>query len=459
MIEKYLAPGENSWSDIATRVAQVMPLNEQDEIRDAIICKKFYPGTPILRNAGSSLNMLSCHSWIVKDSIEGIFEAATVAALVYKSGGGGIGLDLSELQSSRTQLKYISSDEATAAGPLGFWPLFVTTGEVIGKWRSGKPSGSMGTLSWSHPDARMWASCKRIDGCLSESNLTITIDNWSDLPYDDKMYIAENAWRNGTPGLAFLNNANEHNPVLQDYGRLTTLNVCSEVIGYHATTCLLSSLNLPFVIKKLGDWNELRSAMRLQVRLLDRIIDINHYPHREFQQQAQRLRQIGCGIMGWADLLKREGIEYASDVCNELADEIGKELEQAGEAASWELADEKGGYMNGRPRNAFKMSIAPNGHIAPLAGVSPSICLDFNDSVEYAQSLELSPEKHIRHLAAWAQYIDSGISFTLPLQHVSTKENVLEAISLAHERGIKTISFYRDGSRVGQPCNINGDCE
>lgn len=459
-LDFYLANGEVSWRDVAVRVAQLMPLREQEEMRDALIRGLFYPGSPILRNAGSNLNHLSCHSWVVGNSIEEIFEAAKVAAQVFKSGGGGIGFDLSNLSPSNEKLKYIKNDDgdAVASGPLGFWPLFMMAGEVVGRWRSGKPSGTMGTLNWSHPDARAWASCKKEDGKFNESNLTVTIDNWSDLSKSDQMFIATQAARNGTPGVAFLDNANFDNPVLSEYGRMTTLNVCSEIIGYHAASCLLSSINLPAAIHSLGDWTDLRHATRLQVRLLDRIIDINPYPHREFQQQAQRLRQIGSGLMGWSTLLKREGIEYAGPDCLSLADEIGHELAIAALDASLELAAEKGGYMDGRPRNAFRMAIAPTSHLSALAGVTSSICLDFNDPAEYAKWLSLPYEAHLKHLKVWANRVDSGISYTLPLENNPDVGKVREVFDMAHHLGIKTLSVYPDGSREGQPCEIDGSC-
>lgn len=91
MLKFYLAKGEKTWGEVARRVSQLMPLAEQDEVEEAITQGLFYPGTPILRNAGSALNMSSCHSWIVGNSIDEIFEAASVAAKVFKSGGGGLG--------------------------------------------------------------------------------------------------------------------------------------------------------------------------------------------------------------------------------------------------------------------------------------------------------------------------------------------------------------------------------
>ncbi len=459
-IDFYLAHGEETWQDIARRASQLMPLGHQEEMMDALMRGLFYPGSPILRNAGSNLNMLSCHSWVVGNSIEEIFEAAKIAGQVFKSGGGGIGLDLSNLSPSDEILKYIKNDDGTAraSGPLGFWPLFMMAGEVVGRWRSGKPSGTMGTLNWSHHDAGAWASCKKRDGRFNESNLTVTIDNWGDLSSDDQMFIATQAARNGTPGVAFLDNANVDNPVLAEYGRMTALNVCSEIIGYHAASCLLASINLPAVVQRLGDWAELRRVMKLQVRLLDRIIDINPFPHRQFQQQAQRLRQIGCGLMGWATLLKREGIEYAGPDCLSLADEVGRELASAALAASLELAEEKGGYMAGRARNAFRMAIAPTSHLSSLAGVTSSICLDFNDPAEYAKWLSLPLEIHLRNLEVWARHVDSGISYTLPLENNPDVGEVRDVFSLAHSLGIKTLSVYPDGSRHGQPCNIEGEC-
>jgi len=105
-----------------------------------------------------------------------------------------------------------------------------------------------------------------------------------------------------------------------------------------------------------------------------------------------------------------------------------------------------------------QLALAPNGHIAHLAGTSPSICLDFNDPVQYGESLRLTPTQHIQHLAAWAAHIDGGISYTLPLRNDCTPDNALAVFDLAHHLGIKSLSVYRDGSREGQPCKADGTC-
>lgn len=444
-LEFYLRKPETTWRQVAKRVSQTMPLESQQEIEHAIANRWFFPGTPILRNAGSSKNMASCHTWAVEDGTEGTMGAVAAAARVFESGGGGIGFDLSSLQ-PRGQL---------AIGPLGFWSLFTTVASVISDQNAGKPNAAMGTLNWAHADAKEWATCKKNGGRFETSTLSVTVDAWDDLPRIEKMTIAKNAWHNGDPGVVFLDNVNRDNLDIEKYGRMTTANVCSEVFGWHKTSCFLASLNLPAVVQKLGDWDRLRQTARLQTQFLDRIVDINHYPDRGFWRQAQAMRQLGVGWMGWNTLLKREGIQYASRDCNDLANEIGSIIAVATHTTSWELATKKKGYTKERKRNYTLRAIAPTGHLAPFAGVSPSVCLDFNDPAQYAQSLQLSPTEHLRHLAIWASHVDGGISYTLPLRNSTKPEEVLDALDLAHSLGIKSLSVYRDKSKSRQPCTTD----
>lgn len=466
LIDKYLALGETAWPHIARRVAGLM-LNHEDEVRDALTHKLFLPSTPILRCARiGSLNMMSCHNLEVQNSIKGIWTAALQSALTFKSGGGGVGLDLSLLSPRGTPLRYAKETEdeegnplGVATGPVSFMPLYRETSLVLGASIGGKNPGIMVTLNAKHPDVLELINLKQANDRWQRFNLTVTLDSGPDeLSSGVWQEIVNAAWLGGEPGIAFLRNINSRNPVLKEYGRITTLNVCAENPDYGFGACALASAHLPNLITKLGDYGELHRIVHLMVFFLNRVIELNHYPFEEIRQQVRKLRRIGVGLMGWGELLEREGVPFASVYANSLAREVVKEVYEAADAASWKLAERDGGYMKGRRRNVTLLAIAPNGHIGKLGETTSSIYPNLYDPDAYAAFLELTPRQHVNHVMAFQGGVDGGVAYTANVPNDASVSYVDELFRRAYSAGCSSMTVYRDGSRAGQPCNMNGSC-
>ena len=450
ILDRYLAPSEN-WLSLCDRVSGIMQYqSERTEIYKALRDKKWLPNSPCLVNAGrpGGRNLMACHLLHIENSIYDIFRANTRAALIYKS-GGGLGVELSALSPSGTSLAYAPT--GVASGPVSFMKIFDTTAQVVMEGGL-RRAAIMATLNASHPDIEKFITCKTKDGKLSNFNISVTLDEG---PYN----VSDNIWKmlvrqahlNGEPGLVFLDNVNSENPTLNDFGRIIGVNACAEIPLYDMGSCVLASLVLPNVIKKQFDYNELIKSVKMVVRFLNRVIDVNHYPLPQIAQATRRDRRIGIGVMGWADLLRREKIPFASQTANDLAREICHIIYAAAVEESWELASRDGGYLPGHRRNATLLAIAPTGHISRLAGVSPSIYPD------YEVGLKMSPSEHLDAIDAWDK-VDSAISYTVCYENNAPIQVVDDVFCGAWERGLKAISVYRDGSRPNQPCNIEGDC-
>lgn len=453
----YMQTGEALWIQVAERVAMMMEPAYRRDTLEAVARHHFLPSTPILRNAPGVLNMPSCHNLKVGNSVEAIWSAAKETAIILKSGGGGVGLEFSDLGSAKgPPLKRLYHDtdiDGRPSGPVSFLKLFDVTGAMVGRSRSGKPSGLMGLLSAHHPDVAEWIMAKDVDGRFSAFNLSVSLNHGPD-EMDAKLWdlICKQAWKNGTPGIVFLDNVNVYNPMLMELGPIETVNVCAENPAYPYGSCVLGSLVLPNLIKQIGEYDELRRMTKLAVRILDRVIDVNPYPLVALREQAEDLRRIGIGIMGANEIYQLAGVEYASLEANAIAHDIAIIIYDAANEASRELAREKGGYRLGKRRNVSLMAIAPNGHIGQLVNCSPSIYMDLYDPKQYACYLGLTPEQHVDHIAAWQQVVDGGISYTATIPNDSTPEIVDRLFRYAYERGLKAMSVYRDGSRAGQPC-------
>ena len=149
-------------------------------------------------------------------------------------------------------------------------------------------------------------------------------------------------------------------------------------------SCNLGSINLLNFYKDNGiDWNRLKDIIRIAVRFLDDVIDVNYYPISQIEETTKKTRKIGLGIMGWADLLYKLGIPYNSQKALSLAEKVMRFITETGREESCALAEERGVFpawegsiwekRGIKVRNATITTIAPTGTISLVAGVSSGI--------------------------------------------------------------------------------------
>ena len=173
--------------------------------------------------------------------------------------------------------------------------------------------------------------------------------------------------------------------------------------------CNLGSVNVAkFAVERAGrwelDWGELERVVRLAVRFLDDVIEVNPYPLEQVDEMVKANRRVGLGVMGWADLLFTLGIPYDSEDALELAERLMAFVEDKGHDQSARLAEERGPfphwgrsiYRHGRPlRNATVTTIAPTGTISMIAGCSsgiePVFALAFEHRVKGADGERVLP--------------------------------------------------------------------
>jgi len=151
--------------------------------------------------------------------------------------------------------------------------------------------------------------------------------------------------------------------------------------------CNLGSLNVArFAREQDGrwslDWDELERVVRLAVRFLDDVIEVNPYPLAAIDAMVKANRRIGLGVMGWADLLFALDIPYDSEEALALAGRLMAFIQDIGHDQSARLAEERGPFPNyersiyerGRAlRNSTVTTIAPTGTISMIAGCSSGI--------------------------------------------------------------------------------------
>ena len=152
--------------------------------------------------------------------------------------------------------------------------------------------------------------------------------------------------------------------------------------------CNLGSLNVSKFARRNDegewsvDWDEMERVVRLAVRFLDDVIEMNPYPLPQIDATVKANRRIGLGIMGWADLLFTMGIPYDSQEATDLGDHLMAFVKEKSHDQSAKLAEERGPfpnwdhsiYKNQRPmRNSTVTTIAPTGTISMIAGCSSGV--------------------------------------------------------------------------------------
>jgi ribonucleoside-diphosphate reductase alpha chain len=530
------------------------------------------PNSPTLMNAGRGSGMLSaCFVLPIDDSVDDIFESVKHTAQFQKS-GGGTGFSFDRL---RPAGDYIATSGGRTSGPISFWRVFCEATRAIqqGAFRRG---ANMGMMSIWHPDILKFIAAKNDPAEFENFNVSIKVTSEFmeslrkepgaphvvvnprtgrryHLPrgLDVQRYslqdllpasadrgdvyarrdvwdmIVQGAWATGEPGLCFIDRVNADNPT-PHLGPIEATNPCGEqpLLDYEA--CNLASADVSKFVRGASgadpvgrlDETALRKVLRLGVRFLDDVIDVNNYVVPQIQQRCRGNRKIGLGIMGLADAMFELGIRYDSEEGLAFGRRMAAILTEEAFAASEALARRGGSFPNWpgsrwdtvvhRPmRNAAVTCIAPTGTLSILAGCSggiePAFALAFYRHVlegrkllevnrafrQYARrkgfwsddlasrlasgqklpdlpgvdaaarelfvtAHDIAPVWHVRMQAAFQERVDGAISKTINLPRTATPAAVDEVYNLAYDLKCKGVTVYRDGCRQGQPMALEG---
>ncbi|WP_420794693.1 ribonucleoside-diphosphate reductase subunit alpha [Virgibacillus halodenitrificans] len=266
--------------------------------------------------------------------------------------------------------------------------------------------------------------------------------------------------------------------------------------------CNLSSINLG---KAVPD-GVLDRLLKIQVRMLDNVIDINTLPIKQTQLTNQKYRAIGLGTFGWHHLLAKKNIKWETDEAVNFADELYEEIAYLTIKNSMELSKEKGSYpvyegskwqtgeyftnkgytsdkwtglkeevkQNGM-RNGYLMAVAPNSTTAMIAGSTASIDpvfkafyneekkdfkipvtapeLDHHTYDIYRRSAYIVDQRwSVKQNAARQKHVDQSISFNFYVPNTIKASVLLNLHLQAWQEGLKTTYYVRSTSNDVEEC-------
>ena len=485
---------------------------------------EFVPNSPTIMNAGTGAGTLSaCFVMGLDDSMEDIMTTAKETAMVQKY-GGGTGFALSKI---RPKGSPISTTHGQACGPVSVLRHLSSVSTLV--TQGGKRDGAnMAVMDVHHPDILEFIECKQEEGQIHNFNISVgvtdefmkavkagtsyelrdpesgqIVDNIEASLVFDK--VIEGAWRNGEPGVIFLDKVNADNPTL-NIGKMTATNPCGEQPLLPYESCNLGSINLTkFVAEdndvKSVDWDRLKEVVHVSTRFLDNVIDANVYSVDKIENMTKSTRKIGLGVMGFADMLVQLNVPYDSEEGLSLGKELMKFIRSESDEMSKILASERGVFpaFEGSKydsadgfevRNACRLTVAPTGTISMIAGcyhkhnilggesllyvdkgfekvakergfysqellnylADGGSLQDRDDVPDWAKRLfvtssDISPEMHVRMQAVFQESVDSAISKTINFPNSASDDDVRSAYLLAWELSCKGITVYRAGSR------------
>ena len=414
--------GEETFDQWLDRVS-----NNNSDVRQAILDKKFIPGGRILSNRGiKNTRVTYSNCYVVtppEDSLESIYESRTKLARTY-SYGGGCGIDISNLAPAGAK---VHNQAEKTSGAVSFMEGYSMTTEEIGQ--NGRRGALMISLDCHHPDLMDFIDIKTKEGKVTKANISVRVtDDFMRAVENDEDWVmsftrketgdtitkvekarvifdklCENNWNWAEPGILFWDNISNYNLLSNNKDfKYAGTNPCAEEPLPAGGSCLLSSINLSAFVNEDGkfDFDDFYRVVDIGVNYLNEVLEegLMLHPLQEQRDSVAKWRQIGLGVMGVADMLIKMHLRYDSDEAIEHCRDVSMGMANHAMYVSARIASHEGMYpgctsnIESTPffkanadtltrnvverygmANSQLLTIAPTGTISTMLGISGGI--------------------------------------------------------------------------------------
>lgn len=529
--DRYAFTEDETWEAACARVAKQMAIAEKSDkveryeakFNEILVNNYFVPGGRIWYNSGRpNPQLLNC--FVLTDNLDSkegwgrLQYENTVTSMT----GGGCGQDFSDIRPSGADIK---GHRGVCPGPLALMRGINAGAEMV-RAGGGRRAANMFSLDGTHPDILEFIDAKTVKGEIDMANVSVRMKNteafveavradgdW-ELSWKGKYKrkikarelwnkIVNNAWNNAEPGILNMELALAESTIYYIEDLITT-NPCGEIFLTKYGNCCLGHLVLPrFVSGGEVDWHLMAEVTRNGVRFLDNVLDVNSYPLPEMKEASQKLRRIGLGCTGLADMMAMLGIKYGSAEGHKFEDKLYRFISKVAYEASVMLAVEKGAFPACNPdlhvksgyvkrmtnkikaliqehgiRNCALLTQAPTGTVSILSGNCSSgiepmfsyaywrnywdgdrrareLCfhplfVEFMESGKsidhFVASHELSVRDHMEVQRIIQKHLDNACSKTINMRENYPIEE-MAALWLEYLPTLKGTTFYRENSR------------
>lgn len=353
--------------------------NGDPDLKQLIVDKKFIFGGRILANRGlqdQGTKITYSNCYVLKppdDNIESIYDTCGKLARTF-SYGGGVGIDISNLRPNGAP---VHNAAKTTTGACSFMDTFAQVTDTIGQ--KGRRGALMLSMDISHPDIEEFIDKKTNTDKVTSANISVKVTDdfmnavvtkqkytCSYLLEDgslitkevdaDKLFekLAKNNWDYAEPGILYWDNINNNN-LLSEYIKAgdfayAGVNPCAEEPLPAGGACNLGAINLskfvlnPYTKTAIIDYTELADTIYKAVYAINDLLieGADLHPLEMQRESVKKYRQIGLGVMGFADMLIKLGITYGSEESIKIIDELGSFILYHAIIASNDYMKEKG---------------------------------------------------------------------------------------------------------------------
>ncbi|PCJ29684.1 MAG: ribonucleoside-diphosphate reductase subunit alpha [Rickettsiales bacterium] len=482
--DRYLLKGED-YQDLFARVSSYYADSQEhaDAMYKYMSKLWFMPATPVLSNGGTNRGLpISCFLNETKDSLEGIVDLWN-ENIWLASRGGGIGSYWGNVRS----INELVRGNGKTSGIVPFLKVQDSMTLAISQGSLRRGSSAV-YLPMDHPEITEFIDLRRpTGGDVNRRALNIhhgvvipdafmeAVENneeWKLISPHTKKVIesvsARELWskllttriETGEPYLLFIdsvnNNIPEHHKKLGL--KVKTSNLCAEItlptgvdhLGNQRTAvCCLSSLNVEYYQEWKDDAEFIPNIMRFLDNVLEDFIESAPESMSRAVYSAKRERSVGLGIMGFHSFLQSQNVPIESVMSKVWNKKIFEHIEEAANASSVMLAEERGACLDAaevgaKERFSNKTSIAPTASISIICGNSSPGIEPYAANSFTQKTLSGSFTVTNKHLVKLLQ--DKGFNNEQVWSSISTHEGSVQHLNFLtdHEKDVFKTAYEID---------------